>query len=259
LGVNVAGIGYVAVDLRPRTLSKDLFDHPPGYLVHPRKPSEGLTGGYQLVGKIAAVEWSEAEAKAFGAEIEEVSLTAVIYYGAITGWIGLAAGLTEAKPKAPLPSKRKVSKLIEQAMEKFAYEKDPKMGRLGEELAAEDELFNVGSCFPRTIGYDKDAVDDLSNIVVKSKRLTHWGRQWSPDRVERPITGAAKPVGAIAIGCGFRFWMIGGMGPYRSSSPRRVSKERPNIRKEFEKVLDNIDEWRVWKSVRWGGEWIEED
>lgn len=258
MGLNVAGMGYVAVDLRPKALDASIFDHPPGYKVHPGQPSEDLTGGYRCVGKIAAVEWEESESEAFDTEIEAVSLTAVIYYGAITGWIGLAAGLREIKPKAPQTAKPAISELIEKAVEKFAYEKGPKMGRFSQELAAKDEVFNVGSVFPRTVGYDPDDLDDLDNIVTGSAHLTHWGRQWAAGRVKRPIA-KAKPVGTIAIGCGFRFWMIGGLGPYRSSTPRRASKERPDIDDEFRRVLDNIDEWRVWKSVRWGDGWLEED
>lgn len=253
MGVGVAGVGYTAVDLRPRLLRPELRSRPPGYRAKPF--------GWERVGGIAAIVFGEDECEAFGEKAEYMLLSGVVYYGNVNGWVGIARKLS-LKPKTPLAARQAISQFIENVFEAAGFEKD--LRRIPPELLAEDEMFTVAAVMDRTRYVPILHIPRFDGHVAMIPWLKHWGNQWSPCLVARPaLSGVGmitpKAAGISAFGAGFRFWAVGAMGPWRSSAPKRIDAERPNIKRGFRNLVcnDGVDAFRVWKDVWWSGDWIE--
>lgn len=259
--VGVAGVGYVAVDLRPQAMERPrILEGPPGWRVQP--------DDYKLAGFVAGVIMSDEEWESYDAEFEAVYLAGVVYAGAINGWVGLARkrtarGGTSLNLDAPgtgLARREAVARFIREIMEEFGWEMEVDDDtEKWAQWASRDEAFNVACVLTRTRRVDPDVIDHLTNELGAGSILdvlVPWGRIWAESLIKNPITRGHKPVGMVCVGAGSRFWAIGGAGVYRSTGPKKFADDRPDIDDGFKKVVCSreVRAYRVWEKV-----WIVDD
>ncbi len=258
--VGVAGVGYVAVDLRPTIVERPhIFEGPPGWHAEP--------SDYKKVGVVAGVILSDEEWESYDTEFEAYYLSGVIYGGAINGWVGLARKRTTrggtldlSAPGSGLAHRRAARQLVEYVLEHFAWEKEIDSDtEAWAQLSVEDEAFNVAAVMSRTRRIDPDDVQTFSQMVAAGSVadvVIPWGRIWAESAIHQPITDGYKPVGMVCVGAGSRFWAIGGASSYRSTGPHKIAHSRPDIDDGFKKVVCSrqVRRYRVWEKV-----WIVEE
>jgi len=258
VGFNVAPQGFLAVDIRPipefEPLKELGFSPAAAALIASKPP-----GWYQL-GIAAGIAEDVEETHAFGHDYEYSTMLGVLFIGPLFGYVGVDKEL------------RKVKELIKllNLYDLFAYEKDPKLGRLKRELAARGEVYNVITLTPRTRPVNPDLVQVISALLFQlhamiEEIIPFYGTvisryvKWMHPKV-KGLKHTVKPRGPTAFGVGNRAWAVMGFPTnYSIKHKTRTSFTRGRIKSVAEGLVEKLDPWRAWKSVRWGDEWIEED
>lgn len=258
MGFNVAGQGYLAVDIRPTRAYGALADlgfSPASAALLLNKPA-----GWYWTGFMVGIAEDAEEVRAFEDEHEWVPMTGVVYLGSVTGFIGLDREF------------RKVKWLLKQlnAYGFFAYEKGPKLDLIRRELAAEGEVYNVLTLMPNARPFDPDALTLVRGLVFLASTaveelLPHYGLIYSrhTKKMHPKVEGledCVKPRGPTVFGAGNRVWAVMGFpASYSIRHKTRAGFLKDDVREVAEGIVEDLDDWRAWKAVRWGDDWLEAD